>query len=138
MDNETPLMWQILRDFISVEEIKWASKLESMLNKGFKDDIGTCRRLGGRVDQCREILLQMNEMINSDNKTLDKWILDHPDWPERLKQALEDDDLVDIIQHPADCEKVPHTKDGYLHSETDDSPYTVDGVKYCGRCHYAI
>ena len=33
------------------------------------------------------------------------------------------------------CEKVPHTRDGYLHSEDDDGPYDVDGVKYCGRCH---
>ena len=33
------------------------------------------------------------------------------------------------------CKKVPHTGEGYLHAEDDDSPYLIDGVKYCGRCH---
>lgn len=33
------------------------------------------------------------------------------------------------------CIKVPHDGGGYLHSETDDGPYDVDGVWYCGRCH---
>lgn len=37
------------------------------------------------------------------------------------------------------CVKVPHKPGvGYLHDESDDSPYDVDGVKYCGRCHYWI
>ncbi len=36
------------------------------------------------------------------------------------------------------CAKVPHEGDGYLHREDDDSPYDVDGVLYCGRCHRCI
>ena len=42
------------------------------------------------------------------------------------------------MQHGKDCEKVPHTGDGYLHAEDDDTPYGVDSVMYCGRCHVAI
>lgn len=33
------------------------------------------------------------------------------------------------------CEKVQHIGGGYLHDDDDDSPYDVDGVMYCGRCH---
>lgn len=38
------------------------------------------------------------------------------------------------------CDKAPHDDrmGGYLHDENDDSPYDVDGVAYCGRCHVAI
>src|SRR5690606_15680684 len=36
------------------------------------------------------------------------------------------------------CPKVPHVGDGYLHGEDDDAPYSVDGVLYCGRCHYSV
>ena len=38
------------------------------------------------------------------------------------------------------CEKAPHnpTRGGYLHDESDDLPYGVDGVSYCGRCHRAM
>lgn len=35
------------------------------------------------------------------------------------------------------CEKVVHDEDGgYQHLADDDTPYSVDGVEYCGRCHY--
>lgn len=36
------------------------------------------------------------------------------------------------------CPKAPHDNPngGYLHGADDDSPYSVDGVRYCGRCHY--
>lgn len=34
------------------------------------------------------------------------------------------------------CHKVPHFGNGWLHDESDDSPYDVDGVLYCGRCHH--
>lgn len=34
------------------------------------------------------------------------------------------------------CPKAPHTGTGYLHAEDDDRPYDIDGVTYCGRCHY--
>jgi hypothetical protein len=42
------------------------------------------------------------------------------------------------MQHGKDCEKVPHTGDGHLHAEADDTPYDVDSTTYCGRCHAAI
>lgn len=34
-----------------------------------------------------------------------------------------------------DCRKDPHVGTGYLHDESDDRPFDVDGVEYCGRCH---
>jgi hypothetical protein len=37
--------------------------------------------------------------------------------------------------HGRDCPKVPHLSEGYLHAADDDTPYDVDGVVYCGRCH---
>jgi hypothetical protein len=37
------------------------------------------------------------------------------------------------------CPKAAHSNQGgYLHGEDDDSPYNVDGVSYCGRCHMVI
>lgn len=41
------------------------------------------------------------------------------------------------ICHGYNCPKVIHDmkRGGYLHGELDDSPYDVDGVEYCGRCH---
>lgn len=38
------------------------------------------------------------------------------------------------------CQKVPHDNPsgGYLHDENDDSPYDVDGMLYCGRCHVVV
>jgi hypothetical protein len=40
--------------------------------------------------------------------------------------------------HGINCPKVIHEGDGFLHSPDDDSPYSVDGVSYCGRCHMAL
>jgi hypothetical protein len=42
--------------------------------------------------------------------------------------------------HGVDCPKVLHApgKSGYLHGASDDRPYDVDGVWYCGRCHTSI
>ena len=41
-----------------------------------------------------------------------------------------------LVIHGHSCKKEPHTfKRGYLHAEDDDTPYDVDGIKYCGRCH---
>jgi hypothetical protein len=39
--------------------------------------------------------------------------------------------------HGESCEKAPHEnrEGGYLHGPEDDSPFDVDGVMYCGRCH---
>lgn len=43
----------------------------------------------------------------------------------------------DLATHGVDCPKVEHLdfRGGYLHGPNDDSPYYVDGVLYCGRCH---
>lgn len=38
-------------------------------------------------------------------------------------------------RHGIDCPKVQHIGEGYLHEYDNDSPYDVDGVLYCGRCH---
>lgn len=35
------------------------------------------------------------------------------------------------------CKKVLHVGTGHLHGATDDSPYDVDGLLYCGRWGYA-
>lgn len=40
------------------------------------------------------------------------------------------------LQPTLSCPKAPHTGTGYLHAEDDDRPYDIDGVTYCGRCHY--
>jgi hypothetical protein len=44
----------------------------------------------------------------------------------------------EVIVHGISCKKKPHVRSGYLHGEDDDTPYNVDGLKYCGRCHTAI
>lgn len=36
------------------------------------------------------------------------------------------------------CPKVPHVGEGHLHGEDHDAPYSVDGMLYCGRCHYSV
>lgn len=37
------------------------------------------------------------------------------------------------------CRKEPHeARGGYLHAEDDDTPYYVDGLRYCGRCHHFL
>lgn len=48
--------------------------------------------------------------------------------------------MTDWNDGPPACKKVPHIDryGGYLHGEDDDSPYDVDGVAYCGRCHRAM
>lgn len=43
-----------------------------------------------------------------------------------------------LVVHGINCEKKPHVRDGYLHGEDDDTPYDVDGAKYCGRCHTSL
>lgn len=39
------------------------------------------------------------------------------------------------LRHGTDCGKVEHLGAGYLHDVDDDTPYDVDGLAYCGRCH---
>lgn len=34
------------------------------------------------------------------------------------------------------CPKAIHIGTGYQHSGDDDSPYDIDGILYCGRCHH--
>ena len=41
-------------------------------------------------------------------------------------------------RHGTSCPKVEHIGGGLLHSPEDDGPYEVDGLTYCGRCHYWI
>lgn len=55
----------------------------------------------------------------------------------KLADATGDDT---VVRHGVSCQKVSHatTERGYLHSDDDDSPYDVDGVMYCGRCHEAL
>lgn len=47
---------------------------------------------------------------------------------------------LDKPQHGVTCKKEPHMpgRTGYLHDADDDRPYDVDGVMYCGRCHWAL
>lgn len=42
-----------------------------------------------------------------------------------------------MSDHGTECAKALHDphRDGYLHDALDDSPYMVDGLRYCGRCH---
>lgn len=41
------------------------------------------------------------------------------------------------LVHGVNCLKVQHTRP-HMHEPDDDSPYPVDDVWYCGRCHFAI
>lgn len=64
----------------------------------------------------------------------------------RLREAMIG--AADAIGHTCSGERVVHGKTcakyvhalggGYLHADDDDSPYDVDGVTYCGRCHTYI
>lgn len=36
------------------------------------------------------------------------------------------------------CQKVEHVGEGWLHDAADDTPFDVDGVMYCGRCHRSL
>ena len=53
------------------------------------------------------------------------------------RRAVEAEERKDM-KHGINCEKAPHTRTGYLHGADDDSPYSVDGCSYCGRCHRAL
>lgn len=46
--------------------------------------------------------------------------------------------LDESIRHGVNCIKARHRGAGELHSPDDDTPYSVDGFLYCGRCHYAL
>jgi len=41
----------------------------------------------------------------------------------------------ETVIHGINCTKVIHKGEGHLHDENDDTPYDVDGLTYCGRCH---
>lgn len=43
------------------------------------------------------------------------------------------------MRHGVNCPKVKHeTWHYYMHASDDDTPYNVDGVSYCGRCHHVM
>jgi len=44
------------------------------------------------------------------------------------------------VTHGINCKRAEHVKanGGYMHDEYDESPYIVDGLAYCGRCHHYI
>lgn len=54
----------------------------------------------------------------------------------RLSASKQLNDLKQELRHGVDCPKAPHSGTGYLHDFSDDRVYDVDGVPYCGRCHY--
>ncbi len=54
----------------------------------------------------------------------------------QLKRVIESNEPNNL--HSVNCPKKPHIGTGHLHGEDDDSPYLVDGVSYCGRCHTAL
>ena len=43
-----------------------------------------------------------------------------------------------VVVHGVSCTKKIHVGGGFLHDVLDDSPFTDDGVRYCGRCHEAL
>ena len=55
----------------------------------------------------------------------------------RTSPDVRDSFLTKLPQHGLTCRKVEHTlaDGGYLHDANDDTPYDVDGIVYCGRCH---
>lgn len=57
---------------------------------------------------------------------------------ESAQRAAEQIEATYQVRHGINCEKRSHFRDGYLHGADDDTPYDVDGVKYCGRCHVAL
>jgi hypothetical protein len=63
-------------------------------------------------------------------------------WASRLTALLPDGSIPashkEALVHGINCEKKPHIRTGYLHGEDDDTPYDVDGLKYCGRCHTSL
>ena len=66
-------------------------------------------------------------------------VLDEPDAPgEKEPQGPKAAKSSDPLYHGVTCEKRFHVGGEYLHGSSDDTPYNVDGVTYCGRCHQAI
>ena len=76
-------------------------------------------------------------------ETGETWIFKGTRWLRGILTMLPAEELGDVAEyslpsHGRTCLKVPHVGDGYMHDESDDSPYDVDGVYYCGRCHYQL
>ena len=64
---------------------------------------------------------------------------------EKLAKAIEvylgEEEIISTTKrvHGVNCVKRVHcSRRGYLHASGDDSPYDVDGVLYCGRCHEVL
>ena len=64
-------------------------------------------------------------------ESYDKLFDEHQRLKESLSQAVHG-------YHHVNCVKVVHVGSGHLHGPDDDSPYDVDGCRYCGRCHIAL
>lgn len=63
---------------------------------------------------------------------------------DRLKRSTAGP-LLQVPAHGINCPKLVHPPNGAprwcrwsLHGADDDTPYDVDGVAYCGRCHEAL
>ncbi len=42
------------------------------------------------------------------------------------------------LVHGMNCQKSAHEIKGLHHLESEDGPFTHDGVTYCGRCHQEL
>lgn len=57
---------------------------------------------------------------------------------QKQTEAAGSQDALDM-RHGVNCSKVKHeTWHYYMHASDDDTPYNVDGVSYCGRCHHVM
>ncbi len=57
-------------------------------------------------------------------------------WPISKKVTVYE--KLPLIEHGKNCPKVLHVGPGYLHGDDDDTPYGIDGIAYCGRCHWTL
>lgn len=90
------------------------------------------------ADAAREIYDDVMETLTlSDVEDFRRVIEKH--CPFKQGVAYQPVDVVSHLDHSR-CPKIVHDNPeaGYLHRSDDDSPYDVDGVMYCGRCHRAL
>ena len=96
-------------------------------------------KIGDKVMRRRSSDKEPQWVETTVNKTYLQLIKDHP---EDYRVAMDNIEsytvLSTAIQHGTECKKVEHVGGGYLHDSEDDTPYLVDGVKYCGRCHRGL
>lgn len=99
------------------------------------DPVATIERLRARLDGALFVLrmVDMNNRIDAGEKGKawsGRFVADEVRKALALGSSAEQ-------QHGVDCDKAPH-RGGNLHAESDDTPFDVDGVSYCGRCHKAL